>query len=117
MKRQREFTDHLRDILDAAQKAREFISGVDYSAFCSNNEKIFAVVRALEIIGEAASHIPASIRAKHPVVPWQDAIDMRHKLIHEYFGIDTEVVWETVKEDLPPLQAAVERILQEIERD
>jgi uncharacterized protein with HEPN domain len=73
------------------------------------------VVRALEIICEAAREVPTDVRRRYPQVPWQDMADMRNKLIHEYFGVDLEVVWRTVQEDLPPLVGAVQQILVKLE--
>ena len=73
------------------------------------------MVRALEIIGEAARHIPASNRRRFPQVPWQDMIAMRNELIHEYFGVDLEVLWRTVQEDLPQLSDAIRQALANIE--
>jgi len=69
-----------------------------------------AVVRNLEIIGEAAKNIPESIKEKFPVVPWQSVIDMRNKLIHEYFGVSFPIVWETVKSDLPLLKEKLKEL-------
>ena len=74
MKPRREFRDYLADMLDAARKAQRFTEGLDFDEFCANDEKTFAVVRALEIIGEAAKHLPAYVRKRHPEVPWQDII-------------------------------------------
>jgi uncharacterized protein with HEPN domain len=114
MRSRREYTDYLRDILDATVKAGRFVAGVDFQAFRCNDEKAFAVIRALEIVGEAAKHLPASLRARYPDVPWQDIMGMRDKVIHGYFGVDLEVVWRTVREDLPALRAAVSRILADM---
>lgn len=111
MTRKREHIDYLRDVLEAAGKARQFLEGVSFSEFRANEEKIYAVVRALEIIGEATSHIPASVRTRYPELPWPDIVGMRNKLVHEYFGVDLEVVWRAVHDDLPPLEAAISRIL------
>jgi len=116
MRPRREYLDFLRDILDAAQKARKFVEGLRYDTFRVNDEKVFAVVRALEVIGEAARHVPSSLRARYPEIAWLDITGMRDKLIHEYFGVDLEVVWRTVQEDLPPLEAAVRKMLEDLER-
>jgi uncharacterized protein with HEPN domain len=91
------------------------VAGVDYESFRTNDEKVFAVVRALAIIGEAARHVPQSVRRRHPDIPWQDIAGMRSKLIHDYFGVDKEVVWRTVQEDVPVLQEAIAVVLAEIE--
>lgn len=116
MRQKRVYTDYLQDMVEYARKAEEFVEGVDFEDFQNNEEKIFAIVRTLEVIGEAARHIPQSIRKRHPEVLWGKAIGMRNVVIHEYFGIDVEVIWRTAHEDLPPLQQAIARILKEIER-
>jgi uncharacterized protein with HEPN domain len=87
---------------------------VNFDAFSKNEEKIFAVIRAFEIIGEAAKNIPKSMREQCVDVPWDDMIGMRNKVIHGYFGVDVEVIWETVHEDLPPLQARITKILEDL---
>jgi uncharacterized protein with HEPN domain len=108
MKSKREYTDYLQDMLDAVDKAAQFVKDVDFDAFCKNEEKLFAVVRALEIIGEAARNIPKSMRERYVDVPWDDIIGMRNKVIHGYFGVDVEVIWKTVHEDLPSLRTILE---------
>ncbi len=95
-----------------SEKACHFLDGVDFETFLKNEEKIFAVVRALEVVGEAARRIPVTFRKNHPEIPWEDVAGMRSKLIHDYFGIDLEVVWRTVHEDLPPFCRQVRKIME-----
>jgi uncharacterized protein with HEPN domain len=114
MKTHRNYTDYLRDILEYAEKAERFVEGLDFQAFERNEEKTLAVIRALEVIGEAARHIPGTLREKYADVPWEDMVGMRSKLIHDYFGVDLKVVWRTVHEDLPPLRDAVAQILADM---
>jgi uncharacterized protein with HEPN domain len=111
----RTYEDYLHDILDHAQKAQRFTASVDFDAFCANEEKVLAVIRALEVIGEAARHVPESVRQCYPEVPWRNIVGMRDVLIHHYFGVDLEVVWKTVQRDLPTLQVAVGRMLADLE--
>ena len=106
--------DYLHDILEAADEAIAFVEDMDFPTFHSDRRTNLAVVRALEIIGEAARRIPASVRRHHPQVAWQDMVAMRNKLIPEYFGVDLEVLWRTVQEDLPPLSYAIRRMLAEM---
>ena len=107
--------DYLRDILEAAEDAQDFVDGMDLSDLCADRRTNLALVRAMEIIGEAARHIPASVRRRHLQVPWQDMVAMRNKLIHEYFGVDLEVLWRTVQEDLPTLAEAIRGMLAQVE--
>ena len=115
MRPQRSYRDYLADILQAAEETLTFVVGMDFPTFRSDRRTNLAGVRALEIIGEAARHIPARVRRRYPQVAWQDMVAMRNKLIHEYFGVDLEVLWRTIQEDLPPLRDAVRRILAEME--
>lgn len=113
MNPEREFVDYLRDILEYSEKAESFVRGMDFEDFRDDERTALAVVRALEIVGEAAKNIPQEFRKKHPEVSWRGAMGMRDKVIHGYFGVDLEVVWNTVKQDLPPLCQAVARILED----
>jgi uncharacterized protein with HEPN domain len=91
----REFRDYLQDILETMDKVGDFIEGISFEQFLEDDKTSFAVVRALEIIGEATKHIPSSARRRHPQIPWMKMAGMRDRLIHGYFGIDLEIVWET----------------------
>jgi len=113
--RKRNILDFVRDISDAALKVYEFTNGMDLASFQRDERTVFAVVRALEVIGEAANRIPNTVQERYPNVPWRDMVDMRNKVIHDYFGVDVEVVWRTVCEDIPPLRAAIAEVLQDME--
>jgi uncharacterized protein with HEPN domain len=102
---------YLRHILDAVEKIETYLKGQTYESFSNNNMMIDAVVRELEIVGEATSHLSDRLRASHPEIPWRDAIDMRNFLIHEYFGVRTHLVWDTCKEDLPKLKELIKDLL------
>jgi uncharacterized protein with HEPN domain len=82
---------------------------------CSDEKTIFATVRALEIIGEAAKHIPQRVKQRYPDLPWREMMAVRDKVIHAYFGVDGSVIWKTVHEDIPPLLPHLRHILLEIE--
>ena len=109
--------DYLRDALEAMQKAGEFAEGMEYPAFVQDDKTSFAVVRALEITGEAAKFVPDDVRARFPDVPWRDMAGMRDVLIHAYFGVDLEVVWRTVTVRIPEVIPAVRRALETLEAE
>jgi uncharacterized protein with HEPN domain len=107
----REFLDYLGDIRDAVVKARQFVAGMTYEQFAADEKTAFAVVRCLEIIGEAARKIPEAVRTRYPQVAWREMTGMRDVLIHDYFGVNLRVVWNTVQNDLPPLKPQIEQII------
>jgi len=105
---------YLRHILDAISDIEKFVENVTQNEFFKNKEKQYAVLRALEIIGEATKNLSRELRAKYPEIPWRDVTGMRNKLIHAYFGVKLELVWETVKDRLPELKKQICNILEEI---
>lgn len=109
----REYEDYLRDMLENAEKALSFVQGLDYNGFCKDDKALYAVIRALEIIGEAARQIPEKVRENNPETHWREIAGMRNKLTHEYFGVNTKVVWRTVHEDLPVIIPALRKMLDE----
>jgi uncharacterized protein with HEPN domain len=108
-------SDYLRDILDATEKALQFVEGIRYEEFADDEKSQFAVYHALEVIGEAARHVPADLRGKYPEVNWRAMSGMRDKLVHAYFGVNLEVVWRTVREDLPILRTQLPDILSAVQ--
>jgi uncharacterized protein with HEPN domain len=117
MIKNKDYTDYMDDIAGYAEKAIRFLNEVSFDDFAKNEEKTLATVRSLEVIGEAAKHIPKSIRKQHPDIPWEDMAGMRDKLIHDYFGVNLEVVWRTVKEDLPPLLKAIRNVTSPVKNE
>jgi len=111
----RTYADYLRDILDMITKVQRFVSGVDMAEFEVNEEKVFAVIRALEVIGEAVKYIPETERECYPQIPWRAIAGMRDKLIHGYFVVSVNRVWATVQQDLPPLQQVITQMLEKLE--
>ncbi|MBI5822559.1 MAG: DUF86 domain-containing protein [Chloroflexi bacterium] len=110
------YIDYLRDMLENTNRAIQFTKGMDFEAFSKDEKTVYAVIRAVEIIGEATRNIPDDIRAKYPEIPWRDAADMRNKLVHRYFGINLEVIWQTLSEDLPMLADALQEIIRREEK-
>lgn len=106
----RDYSDSVNDIIDAMNKATEFVKGISYEKFIEDEKTIFAVVRALEIIGEAVKNIPETVRSKYPKIPWQDMAGMRDILIHEYFEVDISVLWNTVTQDIPKALTAMRHL-------
>lgn len=90
---------------------------LDLTAFKSDQKTQYAVVRALEMIGEASKMVPDTIRQGHPEIPWKKMAGMRDKLIHAYFGTDLDLIWRTVSELLPALRPRIQSILDETEKD
>jgi uncharacterized protein with HEPN domain len=110
---ERTHIDYLADILDAIGKVMRFIEGMTLEEFTQDDKTVFAVVRGLEIIGEATKQIPSSVRDQHTEIPWREMAGMRDKLTHGYFGVNLAVVWKTATEDLPTLEPAIRRLLSE----
>ncbi len=109
----REIGDYIQDIIEAMRNAIEFVNGMSYDDFAGNTKTIYAVLRAIEIIGEAAKNVPDEFREKYPRIPWKNISGMRDKVIHAYFGVSLERVWETVKRDIPALKPLFEKMLME----
>ncbi|ODS42536.1 MAG: hypothetical protein MSIBF_04260 [Candidatus Altiarchaeales archaeon IMC4] len=112
----RDSSIYVRDMPETMKKAEEFVSGMDYEEFISDEKTSYAVVRCVEVMGEAAKHVPDPIRRKYPQMPRRDIAGMRDKIIHFYFGVNLERVWLVVKEDIPDLKPDLERILGDLQR-
>ncbi len=100
-------TAYLQHLLDAILRVESYLLDLDEAAFLADPRTQDAVVRQLEIIGEATKKLSPELRGRSPATPWQDIAGMRDKLIHNYFDVDLRRVWNTAKRDLPPLKAAV----------
>jgi len=108
-----EFLDYIEDILDAMVKAETLLADVDFAQFESDYRINFAVVRALEIIGEATKRLPEALREQYPDLPWKDMAGMRDRIIHGYDDINFRVVWDTVKIRIPTIKPKVKQILDD----
>lgn len=108
-----EFLDYINDIVEAMDDATSFIKDKQYDFFVKDRKTVYAVIRALEIIGEAVKHIPTTVRKRYPQIPWKDMAGMRDKVIHEYSAVDLKRVWRTTTEDIPKLKPIFEKIISE----
>ena len=115
MKR-RDYRDYLQDILDAVNDIENFVDKMSFEEFVKDRKTLNAVVRSIEIIGEASKNIPEALKAKHQELPWKQMTGMRDKLIHAYFGVDVETLWKATKENIPPLRNAIQKMLKDGEK-
>ena len=111
-KKKREYLHFIKDIAEATNKIERYTKGMDYEGFSENEMVIDAVIRNFEVIGEAINNIPDKIRKTYPDVEWSEAVGFRNVLIHNYFGLDTEAVWDTIKENIPELKKHIEQTLK-----
>jgi uncharacterized protein with HEPN domain len=101
----------LRHILDAIIEVENYSLDTDFSGFMKNSMMRFACIKQLEIIGEAGNHISNEIKASFSTIEWSQIIGMRNVFVHEYFGIDSKLVWDIIKNDLPGLKSKIAEIL------
>ena len=102
---------YCEDILESGSAILDFVKGLSFDDFCDDRKTYSAVIREFEIIGEAVGKLPESFREKRLDVEWQDIKDFRNLLSHEYFGVDLEIVWSIIEDDLPVLMDAVKEIV------
>jgi len=105
----------LQHVLDAATEARTFVQGRSFADLEADRMLLLALVRDIEVMGEAASRVSRETRERHPAVPWQEMVGMRNHLIHGYFDVDARVVWQTVVDDIPVIEEAVTQILSSLD--
>ena len=108
--------DFLRDILEAIRRIMEYTGGMTYETFVKDTKTQDAVVRNLEVIGEAAKNLSAKLREKHSDLPWKSMAGVRDRLIHHYFGVNLDIVWQIVEAELPEVKGRLEEILREEEK-
>lgn len=111
----RKFDDAARPghIYDAICCIETYIRGIDKSAFAANGMMQDAIVRQIEIVGEAARHVSDELQEKHPELPWFEMRSTRNKIVHDYLEINTDIIWDTVQNDLPALKPMIEKLLGE----
>jgi|SRR3989338_2200821 len=106
----REAELYIEDIEEAIRKIEEYTKDLTFDDFVKDGKTIDAVIRNLSIIGEAANNIPDEIKNQNSDIPWGEIAGMRNKVVHEYFGVDEEILWKTIKEDLPIFKKQVEKL-------
>ena len=114
-KDQRDFAQFLQDILDAVDDIEGFIRGMEFNEFSGDKKTIYAVTKALEIIGEATQKLPDTLKNEYPDIPWKSMARIRDKVVHGYFVVDLPIIWNTAKKDVPSLKSLIEEVLEEIE--
>ncbi len=110
----RSLIDYISDILSSLEEVETFTEGMTFEKFLSDKKTINAVIRSLEVMGEATKRIPENLREKYSEIPWKRIAGMRDKLIHEYSGVDLEIVWVVVKEEIPHIKKPLKIALKDI---
>ena len=100
----------VEDMLEALRKINLYIAGMDHSAFLQDEKTIDAVVRNLEVLGEAARQMPDDYVMSHSYVPWRNIAGLRNRIVHDYFGLDLEIIWQILRNDLPSLKVSLEKL-------
>jgi len=100
----------IEDIWESIEKIDRYVSGMSADFFMHDDKTVDAVVRNLEIIGEAANRLPAQFKEHHGLIEWRKIVGLRHRIVHQYFGIDREIIWEIITADLPLFKSQLERI-------
>ncbi|MBS3777612.1 MAG: DUF86 domain-containing protein [Bacteroidales bacterium] len=115
MAKKRDITIYLEDIIESADLISEYLEGYTEQEFISSKEKQDAVLRRIQIVGEAAKHIDETYREKWSHIPWRDIAGMRDIVVHEYFGVTLSMVWKVATEDIPILREQISKILKELQ--
>ena len=110
----RNYIMYLEDINHCIDKIEQYIGKLSYEKFTKNSLVVDALIRNLEVIGEASRNVPEEIMQHYPDVPWKSMIGLRNLLIHEYFGVDLEIVWEIIKNDLPKTKPLISHVLEKL---
>jgi uncharacterized protein with HEPN domain len=105
----------LQHVLDAILEVEGYLHNTDFSSFMENSMMRFACIKQMEIIGEASNHVSDDTKAKFSTIEWAQIVGMRNVFVHEYFGVDSSLVWEIIKNDLPELKEKVIQILDNFE--
>jgi len=110
----RDHSFYLSDILKAFESIESFVEGQSFENFKKDDKTSSAVIRKFEIIGEAAKQVPENVKQEYPSVPWKEMAGMRDKLIHFYFGVNYELLWQTIRNRIPEIKPVIRQILQDL---
>lgn len=113
----RNITMYIKDIIDNMENAKRFTEKITYEEFVKDDKTSYAVIRCIEIIGEAAKNIPEEACNKYPEIPWKEMAGMRDKVIHFYFGVNLEKVWLVIKKDIPELEPLFKKVLEKLKNN
>jgi uncharacterized protein with HEPN domain len=109
----RDYKVYLEDIVEATRKIRSYTTSLSLQTFSSDMRTFDAVIRNLQIIGEAVKGVPEDVRSRYTEVEWKKIVGLRDILIHEYFGVDVEIIWDIIQNKLPVLESQIKRMLEE----
>ena len=112
----RNYILYLTDILECLDAIESFVEGMSFEDFKQDDKTSSAVIRKFEIIGEATKQVPESIKQKYSAIPWKEMAGMRDKLIHFYFGVNYELLWQTTKNRIPQIKPVIRQILQDLSK-
>ena len=108
----RDYNLYTEDILESIGKIKKYTKGITFKQFSKDQKTIDAVIRNFEIIGEAAKQIPSEMKNKYSEIEWKSMIDFRNVIIHEYFGIDLEIIWNIIETKLTPLEKKIKKFIR-----
>ncbi len=113
----RDWRLYVQDMVDFSEKALSYTNGLNRDAFVSDERTYDATLRNIELIGEAATHVPNQVREANPHIPWRVIIGTRNRVAHGYLGLDDDVIWSIIQGDIPELLPKLRRLLDSIDRD
>ena len=108
--KERDVRDYINDLIESRGDILEFTQGMSFEDFSTDKKTVHAVIRCLEVIGEAAKNLPMTFRLEYPDIPWKQMAGMRNKLIHEYFGVDKQMVWQVIEKHIPKILPSLKNI-------
>lgn len=103
----------IQDILESVEAVRSYVKDMSFEDFVNDRRTVDAVIRRFTIIGEAANHVPEEICSRYPAIPWADMRAMRNFVVHEYFGVSEQTIWDTITHDLPGIVGPLEHLLKQ----